>query len=94
MSDKTCGTCDLAFSNHNYSNLLFCNEVCDFARKNDDVCECYQERTDSIEQVARDLYREYRNLMRAATLSDENREYTYATIEDAERRLKALGVEV
>lgn len=51
---KTCGTCDRTFSNHNYPSLFYCHECCEYVRFGDDVCDVYKERTDSVEQIARE----------------------------------------
>lgn len=69
-------------------------EESDYMDSDRPACIAYEERTDSVELVAKDLAYEYRKLMGICSLpSSSDREMAYATIEGAEIRLEALGVD-
>lgn len=96
---KTCGTCDMAFSNHNYPSLFYCHECCEYVRFGDGVCEAYKERTDSVEKVALDLLAAIKamhnpcNEDRCCSLADYGWPEGVCAY-DFERRLEELGVDV
>lgn len=63
MNDKTCGTCALSAPKYGIDGELVCLAGA-FSTKPDDRCRvyehgatnlCYRERTDSVEQVAKDM---------------------------------------
>lgn len=93
--DKTCGTCA-----HRVDGWC---DITTWSTGDSERCSVptefggmsWEARTDSVEQIARDMVQEYRKLMDICVLSGPKAwEMVHVTAEDAERRLEALGVDV
>ena len=95
MNDKTCGTCS-----HGLRNIVYCEKTKPNANTSGlrapdwAASKRYSERTDSVEQVARDMLKEINALISILETGRMRKCFYDEPRDRLIERLKALGVEV